>query len=92
MQIVKFLVVHLLAGGWYLECLCRYVPKEEEDLYNSLVCSKPDVCNIMEELDKDVDVEPPAIEKVVPPVKGKNGKKGEKGMKDAPQASTQVTT
>ena len=78
MQIVKFPVAHLLACGWYLECLHGYVLKEEEDLYNSLVHSAPDVCDVLEEPDKDVDVEPPATEKVVPPVKGK------KGMKDAP--------
>ena len=92
MQIVKFHVAHLLAGGWYLECSCGYMPKEEEDLYNSLVRSAPDVCDIVEELDKDVDVEPPPTESVVPPVKGKKGKKGKKDTKDAPQASSQVTT
>ena len=92
MQIVKFPVAHLLAGGWFLECSRGYVPKEEDDLYNKLVRSAPDVCDVVEELDEDVDVDPPATEKVVPPVKGKKGKRGKKGMKDAPQASTQVTT
>ena len=80
-----------MAGGWYLECSRGYVPKEEEDLYNSLVRSAPDVCDVVEEPDEDVDVEPPVKvkEKVVPPVKGKKGKKGKN---DVPQASTQVTT
>ena len=58
------------------------MPKKEEDLYNNLVCSAPDVYDIVEELDEDVDVEPPATEKVVPLVKGKKGKKGHKGHKD----------
>ena len=91
MQIVKFPEAHLVAGGWYLECSRGYVPKEEEDLYNSLVRSAPDVCDVVEEPDEDVDVEPPVKvkEKVVPPVKGKKGKKGKN---DVPQASTQVTT
>ena len=62
---------------------------EEEDLYNNLVRSTLDVCDVVEELDEDVDVELPPTEKVVLSVKGKKGKKG---MKDALQASSLVTT
>ena len=38
MQLVKFPRVHLVAGGWYLDCSRGFIPKVEEPLYSGLVC------------------------------------------------------
>ena len=39
MQVAKFLLVHLVVGGWYLDCFHGLVFDVEETLYNNLVSS-----------------------------------------------------
>jgi hypothetical protein len=41
MQLAKFPRVHLVAGGWYLDCSRGFVPDVEKYLYNNLVTSAP---------------------------------------------------
>ena len=84
MQVAKFPHVHLVAGGWYLDCSRGFVPEEEEPLYNSLVSSAPEVIELEEEPEEDENPAPPAIDKEVAPVKAKG-----KGKR---VASSQVST
>ena len=86
MQVAKFPHVHLLAGGWYLDCSRGFVPDAEADLYNSLVTSAPEVIELEEEPEED-NPTPPSHEKDVASVKGKG-----KGRKLVPLASSQVST
>jgi hypothetical protein len=72
MQVVKFPHVHLVAGGWYLDCSRGFVPVVEESLYNTLVSSAPEVIELEEEPDADIPA-PPSIDKDVAPAKGKAG-------------------
>ena len=73
MQLTKFPRVHLVAGGWYLDCSCGFVPDVEEPLYNNLACSAPEVIELKEEPEEDENPAPPTNDKEVAPVKG-NGK------------------
>ena len=86
MQVAKFPHVHLLAGGWYLDCSRGFVPDAEAYLYNSLVTSAPEVIELEEEPEED-NPAPPSHEKDVASVKGKG-----KGRKLVPLASSQVST
>ena len=86
LQLAKFPHVHLVAGGWYLDCSRGFVPDVEESLYNNLVTSAPEVVELKEELKEDNSA-PQSIEKDVAPVKGKA-----KGRKVVPHASSQVST
>jgi hypothetical protein len=85
MQVAKFLHVHLVAGGWYLDCSCRFVPKVEESLQNTLASSAPEVIELKKELEENPA--PPSNEKDVAPMKGKS-----RGMKLLAHASSQVST
>ena len=84
MQLAKFSRMHLVAGGWYLDCSCRFVPDVEEPLYNNLVSSAPEVIELEEEPEKYENLAPPTNDKEVGPVKAKG-----KGKK---VASSQVST
>ena len=53
LQIPKFPHMHLVAGGWYLDCSCGFVPEVEAMLYNTLVSSTPEVTELEEEPQKD---------------------------------------
>ena len=86
MQLAKFPPVHLVAGGWYLDCSCGFVPDVEESLYNSLVTSAPEVIQLEEEPEEE-NPPPQSIQKEVTPAKGKG-----KGRKLVPHASSQVST
>ena len=86
MQVAKFPHVHLLAGGWYLDCSRGFVPDAEAYLYNSLVTSAPEVIELEEEPEED-NPAPPSHEKDVASVKGKG-----KGRKLVPLASSKVST
>ena len=46
MQLAKFPHVHLVAGGWYLDCSHRVVSDVEEFLYSNLVTSAPEVVEL----------------------------------------------
>ena len=78
--------MHLVAGGWHLDCLCRFVPKVEEVIHNNLVSFAPEVIELEEEPEEDNST-PPSNEKNVAPVKGKD-----KGRKVITHASYQVST
>ena len=69
MQRLKFPHVHLVAGGWYLDCSRGFVPDVEQGLYNILVGSAPEVIEVEEEPEENIPA-PPSIEKEVVPVKG----------------------
>ena len=86
MQLAKFPPVHLVAGGWYLDCSRGFVPDVEESLYNSLVTSAPEVIELEEEPEEE-NPAPQSIQKDVTPAKGKG-----KGRKLVPHASSQVST
>jgi len=59
------------AGGWYLDCSCGFVPDIEKPLYNSLVCSAPEVIELNEEPKEYENAAPPTNDKEVALVKGK---------------------
>jgi hypothetical protein len=84
MQLAKFPSAHLVAGGWYLDCSRGFVPEGEEALYSSLVASAPEVIELEEEPEEDVNPAPPTIVKEVVSAKGKG-----KGKR---VASSQVST
>ena len=71
MQLAKFPRVHLVAGGWYLNCSREFVPKVEEPFYSSLVCSAPEGIKLEEEPEKNENPAPPSIVKEVASEKGK---------------------
>ena len=71
MQLVKFPCVHLVAGGWYLDYSCGFVPDVEEPLYNCLASSIPEVFELEEELKEDENPAPPSNDKDVASVKAK---------------------
>ena len=85
MQLAKFSFVHLVAGSWYLDYSCGFVPKLEEALYNNIVSSAPEVNKLKEEPEEN-NLALPSNEKEVAPVKGKG-----KGKKVAAHASSQVS-
>ena len=76
--------MHLVAGGWYLDCSCGFVPKVEEPLYNSLASSVPKVIELEEEPEEDENPAPPTNDKEAALVKAKG-----KGKR---VASSQVST
>ena len=61
--------VHLVAGGWYLDCSHRFMPDVEESLYNSLISSALEVIELEEESEED-NPAPPSNEKDVTSIKG----------------------
>ena len=71
MQLVKFPRVHLVAGGWYLDCSCGFVPDVEEPLYDSLAFSAPKVIELKEKWKKNENLALPTNDKDVAPVKAK---------------------
>ena len=72
MQLVKFPRVHLVVGGWYLDCSRGFVPDVEEILYNNnLASSAPEVFQLEEEPPKNDNPAPPTNDKDVAPVKAK---------------------
>ena len=75
MQLAKFSRVHLVAGGWYLDCSREFGPDIEEPFYNNLVCSTPEVIELEEEPEEDENPAPPTNEKMVAPMKGKDKSK-----------------
>ena len=84
MQLVKFPRVHLVVGGWYLDCYRGFVPDVEEPLYNNLVSSAPEDFELEDEPGEDENLAPPTNDKDVAPVKAKG-----KGKK---VSSSQVST
>ena len=86
MQVAKFPHVHLVAGGWYLDCSHRFVPEVEEVLYNILVSSALEVIELEEESKKN-NLAPPSSEKEVASIKDEG-----KGRKIVAHASFQVFT
>ena len=85
MQITKFPLPHLVAGGWYLDCSRGFVPESEEALYRDLVSSAPEVLELEEEPEEQEIPPPPTIVKEFGSAKGK-------GRKLAPHSSSQVST
>jgi hypothetical protein len=65
MQLATFPRVHLVTGGWYLDCSRGFVPEAEEALYSSLVSSAPEVIELEEEPEEDENPAPPPIVKEV---------------------------
>ena len=53
--------MHFVVCGWYLDCYRGFVPEIEEPLYNCLVCSTPEVIELVEELEEDENPTPPTI-------------------------------
>jgi hypothetical protein len=83
LQVAKFPLVHLEAGGWYLDCSQGFVPDAEESLYSSLVSSGPEVIELEEDSEED-NPAPLSNDKDVASIKGKS--------KDKKVASSQVST
>ena len=69
MQLVKFLCVHLVIGGWYLDCSRGFVLDVEEPLYSIFASSTPEVIELEEEPEEDENLAPPTNDKEVAPVK-----------------------
>ena len=69
MQLAKFPLAHLVAGGWYLYCHCRFVHKVEETLYNSLISSDIELIEL-EKKQKEDNPTLPSNEKKMVSVKG----------------------
>ena len=84
MQLVRLPRVHLVAGGWYLDCSRGFVLGVQEPLYNSLAFFAPEVIELEEEPEEDENPAPPTNDKDVAPVKAKG-----KGKR---VASSQVST
>ena len=85
MQLAKFSLVHLVAGGWYLDCSRGFVPDVEEAFYNSLVSSAPKLIEL-EKIPEEDHLALPSNEKNVGHVKVKD-----KGRNVA-HISSQVST
>ena len=77
--------MHLVAGGWYLDYSCGFVPDVEESLYKSFVSSVIEVIELEEELEEN-NPAPSYNEKEVASIKSKG-----KGRKVVPHASSQVS-
>ena len=73
MQLTEFPCVHLVVGGWYLDCSRGFDHDTEEPLYNNLTCFAPKVIELEEEQEEDENPTPPTNDKEVALVKG-NGK------------------
>ena len=84
MQLARIPCVHLVVGGWYLDCSCGFIPDVEKPLYNSLVCSVPKIMELEEEPEEDENLAPSTNEKEVALVKDKG--------KSKRVASTQIST
>ena len=82
MQLAKFPHVHLVAGGWYLDCSRGFVPDVEESLYNSLLTFVPELVELEEEPEEDN----PALQSIKKDVASVKGKA--KGRKVVPHASS----
>ena len=68
MQLVKFPRVHLVDGGWYLDCSRDFVPDVEKPLYNILICFVPKIIELEEEPE-----EPEEYESLAPPTNEARG-------------------
>jgi len=69
-QVANFPHVHLVAGGWYLDCSRGFVPKVEIFFYNTFVSSAPHVIELEGKPEEDNSA-PPSKKKDIVPVKGK---------------------
>ena len=47
-QLTKFSRVHLMAGGWYLDCSRGFVPEMETEFYNTLISFASEVIELEE--------------------------------------------
>ena len=65
MKLAKFLHVHLVSGGWYLDCSRGFVPKVEEILYNNIVSFAAEVIELEKKLKEDNLVLPSNKKEVV---------------------------
>ena len=84
MQLEKFSCLHLMAGGWYLDCSHGFVLDVEEPFYNSLASFALEVIKLEEEPEEYENPAPPTNHKEIAPVKAKG-----KGKR---VASSQVST
>ena len=71
MQLAKFPRMHLMVGGWYLDCSRGFVSDVEEPIYNNLASFAPKVIELQEESEEDENPAPPTNDKEVAPVKAK---------------------